>query len=109
MSFRFITGDDQGNIYAVTEHGDLVYYRDKARNGTRSWAYGGVGQRIGTGWGDFVQVLCAAAASSTPSRRTATSSTTGTRRGTARPRGRSTGSDRRSAVDSRPSPDCSRG
>jgi N,N-dimethylformamidase len=58
MSFRFISGDDQGNIYAVSEHGDLLYYRDKARNGTESWAYGGVGQRIGTGWGDFVEVFC---------------------------------------------------
>ena len=58
MSFRFISGDDQGNIYAVTEHGDLLYYRDKARNGTESWAHGGVGQRIGTGWGDFVEVFC---------------------------------------------------
>jgi hypothetical protein len=49
--------DDQSNIYAVTEEGDLLYYRDDARDGTVRWAYDGVGQKISTGWGDFLHVF----------------------------------------------------
>ncbi len=57
MSFRFVTGDDQGVIYAGTEDGDLLFYRDLARDGTVNWAFGGTGQRIGTGWQDFLHVF----------------------------------------------------
>jgi Tachylectin len=57
LSFRFVTGDEQGNVYAVTEHGDLLYYRDRTRDGTGSWADVGVGRRIGAGWGDFLDVF----------------------------------------------------
>jgi N,N-dimethylformamidase len=40
----------------VTDHGDLLYYRDTTRNGTGSWAEG-MGRRIGKGWGDFLEVF----------------------------------------------------
>jgi hypothetical protein len=43
-------------IYAVTHGGDLLYYRDQARNGSANWAFGGVGQKIGTGW-NFLKVF----------------------------------------------------
>ena len=49
MSFRFVLADQDGSIYAVAENGDLLYYRDQARNGTANWAFGGVGQKIGDG------------------------------------------------------------
>jgi N,N-dimethylformamidase len=57
LSFRFVTADEQGNVYAVTDHGDLLYFRDTTRNGTGSWADVGRGRRIGRGWGDFVEVF----------------------------------------------------
>ena len=47
VSFRFVTADDQGHLYAVTATGDLLYYRDEARDGTSRWSFGGVGQAIG--------------------------------------------------------------
>ena len=34
MSFKFVTADDQSNIYAIPDNGDLLYYRDEARDGT---------------------------------------------------------------------------
>ena len=34
MSFKFVTADDQSNIYAVPDNGDLLCYRDEARDGT---------------------------------------------------------------------------
>jgi N,N-dimethylformamidase len=57
MSFKFITSDDQGNIYAVTGGGDMLYFRDEARDGTPRWANGGVGQKIGGEWGHFLHVF----------------------------------------------------
>jgi len=57
MSFKFILADQQGVIYAVTDTGDLLYYRDQARNGTGIWAFGGTGQKIGSGWGNFLKVF----------------------------------------------------
>jgi N,N-dimethylformamidase len=57
MSFRFVTSDEQGNVYAVDDRGDLLYYRDTTRDGTGSWADVGRGRRIGTGWGDFLDVF----------------------------------------------------
>jgi len=57
LSFRFVTADEQGNVYAVTDRGELLYYRDTTRNGTGTWADGGTGRRIGKGWGDFVEVF----------------------------------------------------
>jgi hypothetical protein len=53
MSFQFIFADEEGSIYAVANNGDLLYYHDQARNGTSNWAFGGVGQKIGEGWGNF--------------------------------------------------------
>jgi Tachylectin len=57
MSFRSVTGDDQGNFYAISNDGDLFYYRDEARNGSARWAFDGVGQKIGNGWGDIHRVF----------------------------------------------------
>jgi hypothetical protein len=57
MSFKFVTADDQSNIYAVPDSGDLLYYRDQARDGTARWAFGGTGQKIGSGWGDFTHLV----------------------------------------------------
>lgn len=57
MSFRFVTGDDQGIIYAVTEFGELHFYRDLARDGTANWAFNGAAQIIGSGWQDFRHVF----------------------------------------------------
>jgi hypothetical protein len=57
MSFKFITSDNQSNIYAVSNGGDLLYYRDQARNGTSQWAFGGVGQTIGSEWGHFLRLF----------------------------------------------------
>ena len=58
MSFKFVTADDQSNIYAVPDNGDLLYYRDEARDGTARWAFVGTGQKIGSGWGDFTHLVC---------------------------------------------------
>ena len=57
MSFRFVTADDDGRLYAVSATGDLLFYRDEARDGTSRWSFGGVGQVIGNGWGSFRQVF----------------------------------------------------
>ncbi|MGZ9644658.1 tachylectin-related carbohydrate-binding protein [Bacillus cereus] len=57
MSFKFVTSDNQSNIYAVAQNGDLLYYRDLARDGTSRWDHNGVGQRIGQGWREFQHVF----------------------------------------------------
>jgi N,N-dimethylformamidase beta subunit-like, C-terminal/Tachylectin len=58
MALGFVTSDDESNIYAGdADTGGLLYYRDLARDGTSEWAYGGQGQRIGTGWNTFAQVF----------------------------------------------------
>lgn len=57
MSFRSVTGDDQGSIYAISNDGDLFYYRDDARDGSVRWAFDGVGQKIGSGWGDVRRIF----------------------------------------------------
>lgn len=57
MSFKFITCDNQSNIYAVSNDGNLLYYRDQSRNGTPQWAHGGTGQNIGSEWGHFLDVF----------------------------------------------------
>ena len=49
MSFKFVTADDQSNIYAVPDNSDLLYYRDEARDGTAQWAFDGTGQKLGSG------------------------------------------------------------
>ena len=46
-----------GVLYAVNSVGNLMYYRDKARDGSQEWAWGGVGQTIGTGWSDFRHIV----------------------------------------------------
>jgi hypothetical protein len=50
----FSGGD--GVLYAIAENGDLFYYRDEARNGTPQWSYGGVAQKIGSGWNEMRDV-----------------------------------------------------
>ena len=57
MSFKEVTGGEQGVIYAVTDGGDLLFFRDPAQDGTGSLAFGGVGQKIGDGWAGFVHVF----------------------------------------------------
>src|SRR5712691_8243682 len=48
---------EDGVIYAVTDAGDLYWYRHKGRSdGTVNWANGGQPIRVGTCWG-FRQVL----------------------------------------------------
>jgi hypothetical protein len=49
-------GDEDGSIYAVIPSGDLLWYKDLARDGTANWANGGTGQVIGNGW-DFSHVF----------------------------------------------------
>ena len=57
MSIKFVTSDNQGIIYTVTDTGDLLYYRDEARDGTVRWSFDGAGQKIGSGWGHFLDVF----------------------------------------------------
>jgi Tachylectin len=47
----------QSLIYAVADDGDLFFYRDEARDGTARWSFGGTGQKIGNGWGNFQHVF----------------------------------------------------
>ena len=55
--FQHIVGGGCGILYAVNADGNLLYFRDRARDGTEDWAYGGAGQQIGTGWGRFASIL----------------------------------------------------
>ena len=56
--FRQVFSGGDGTIYAITESGALLWYRDQRRDGTngpnaeRGWAPGS-GTRIGHGWADF--------------------------------------------------------
>ena len=53
---RVFSGGD-GVIYAITSAGDLLFYRDLARDGTISWADDGTPKTIGAGWGGFAHVF----------------------------------------------------
>ena len=44
-----VFADPQGDIYAVTFDGDLLWYKDAYRDGRVGWAAGS-GNRIGSGW-----------------------------------------------------------
>jgi hypothetical protein len=57
MSIKFVTSDNQGIIYTVTDTGDLLYYKDEARDGTVRWSFDGAGQKIGSGWDSFLNVF----------------------------------------------------
>ena len=57
VKLRSVTSDDQGNLYAISNDDELFYYRDEARNGSAHWAFDGVGQKIGNGWGDIHRVF----------------------------------------------------
>ena len=57
MTAKFIFGDDEGMVYAITTAGDLMWYRHRARAGTPDWVNDGIGQRIGWGWSGFTQVV----------------------------------------------------
>ena len=58
---------DEGVIYAIetdwqdpsgAQNAQLLYYRDLAQNGTGVWAFGGVGQVIGSGgWQNYIRVF----------------------------------------------------
>jgi hypothetical protein len=55
--FRHVITDNGGTIYTVTTDGDLLFFKDRARNGTSDWAFDGQGQVIGFGWADFRHVF----------------------------------------------------
>jgi hypothetical protein len=67
---RFRAGALRGGgvIYAVKENGDLLYYRDEARNGKAAWAFDGVGQKISSGFAAFARLFPGETESSMPSR-----------------------------------------
>jgi hypothetical protein len=46
-----------GILYAITQDGDLQFFRDLGRDGSTNWANGGSPQRIAQGWGTFRQVI----------------------------------------------------
>ena len=55
---RLVPGGN-GVIYAVQSDGSLLWYRHEGwTNGTASWANGGQGLTIGTGWQVFDQIMC---------------------------------------------------
>jgi hypothetical protein len=63
-SFKFVTGDTDGTIYAVDTSGDLLWYKDTHRNGsgivngfTTSFDAPNEGAVIGTGWNQFTHVI----------------------------------------------------
>jgi N,N-dimethylformamidase len=58
MAIRTVTADDAGAIYAITTEGDLLFYRDEARDGTPRFQDGGVAHAIGSGWGELTHVFC---------------------------------------------------
>jgi hypothetical protein len=53
---KVVAGGD-GILYAVNAGGELLYYRDQARDGSQNWAHGGKGQVIGTGWDGFSHIV----------------------------------------------------
>lgn len=57
MFFRFVFDGGGGVIYAITGTGELLFYKDEARNGNGVWAFGGVGKQIGQGWTNFQHVF----------------------------------------------------
>ena len=57
MTAKFVFGDDDGVVYAITTAGDLMWYRHLTRTGVPDWTNGGIGQRIGWGWSSFIQVV----------------------------------------------------
>jgi hypothetical protein len=57
-SFKFVTGDTDGTIYAVDTSGDLLWYKDTSRNGSGfSFNAPNEGAVIGTGWNQFSHVI----------------------------------------------------
>ena len=56
MGIRLITADSTGCIYALTDTGDLLFYKDEARDGTPRWLNGGVASTVGTGF-DYARLI----------------------------------------------------
>jgi hypothetical protein len=61
-SYAHVFGGGHGYIYAVKPTGELVYYRDLARDGTSvngmtRWANGGNEQLLATGWNAYTKVF----------------------------------------------------
>jgi hypothetical protein len=48
--FPLVFSGGNGVIYAITRDGDLLWYRDQARDGTVNWAFDGAGQKVAHGW-----------------------------------------------------------
>ncbi len=57
MAFQFLVGDTEGVIYAGSPDGNLLFYKDEARDGTPRWSNSGSAQQIGSGWDAFVKVI----------------------------------------------------
>jgi Tachylectin len=47
-NFLHVFSGGDVTIYAVTQSGDLLWYKDLARDGTANW--GGNGIKLGEGW-----------------------------------------------------------
>jgi hypothetical protein len=53
---RFVFGDQDSNIYAISTNGDLLYYKHSGyQNGTFDWSQAGA--VVGNGWGGFKRVF----------------------------------------------------
>lgn len=63
-NFKQVFSGGDGVIYAITDNGDLMWYRD---DGSFRWAFS-EGKKVGAGRGNFKQCSPVATASSTPSR-----------------------------------------
>jgi hypothetical protein len=56
--FRRVFAGGNGILYAVTQNGELLYFRDMSGNGTWNWQYP-EGKAIGYGWHEFLHVFSA--------------------------------------------------
>jgi hypothetical protein len=57
-SFKFVTGDTDGTIYAVDTSGNLLWYKDTSRDGSGfSFNAPNEGAVIGTDWNQFTHVI----------------------------------------------------
>jgi hypothetical protein len=57
MAFTALSCDESSTFYAINDAGDLLFYRDLARDGSVSWSHGGVGAKIGTDWRRFRDII----------------------------------------------------
>lgn len=56
--FKFVFATNGGVIYAVQSNGDLIWYKHNGwETGAATWANGGSGVKIGSGWQHFTTVF----------------------------------------------------